>query len=66
MPDNFTLITYTVDDKDDSSNVNDKNEDIVKKIEITNTEDNGVLASLKNSCKYRGSPISGEQLLNDW
>ena len=42
MPDNFTLITYTVDDKDDSSNVNDKNEDIVKKIEITNTEDNGV------------------------
>ncbi|CAB3999210.1 Gypsy retrotransposon integrase 1 [Paramuricea clavata] len=52
------------DDKEDDNNENDnnQNEDNINKNEHNSTGVNGVLESLKNSCKYRGSLFPGEQL----
>ena len=45
-----------------NENYNNQNEDNINKNEHNSTGNNGVLESLKNSCKYRGCLFPGEQL----
>ena len=48
-----------------NENDNNQNEDNINKNEHNSTGDNGVLESLKNSCKYRRCLFPGEQLWGD-